>query len=401
MADFHYKAARADGRLSEGSINAQSQMLAIRQLRQQGLTPLKVVAANGAESTAGAGKRRVKKPYVLAMTSELAVLLRAGLPIDRALAVLIEMNQNPDETQMLNQILEGVKRGGSFSQALQPFEPVVGRFYINMIRSGEASGTLSTALERLVAYLENARQVRSSVVSALIYPAILLVVATLSVVLMLGFVVPQFETLFNDMGDALPLLTRWVISAGKFIQAYGWLLLILVALLVFGLRYWLASEAGIAWKDRTLIRLPLLGAVLFKYEMAKFSRTLGTLNGGGVSLMESIRIATDTVGNSQVRQALSVLEPAVKRGESMSSALRQQGGFTPMVVQIVRVGEESGKLDQMMLELSAVYDDEVKSGVKRGLTLLEPLLILAMGGAIALIIIAILMGILSVNDLAM
>ncbi len=259
---------------------------------------------------------------------------------------------------------------------------------------------MSAVLDRLVEYLENAKANRDSVVAALIYPAILLVVSVLSIVLMLGFVVPQFESLFEDMGEALPPLTAMVIGAADFIKSYGWLILLLLVGTGLYLRSWLRTEHGQASKDRRLLRLPLAGGIIFQFEVSKFARTVGTLLGNGVSLLKAISIAIDTVDNRVLKEALQVLPPAVKAGRRMSVALEETGMFTPMVIQMTRVGEESGSLDKMMLELAKVFDSQVQVGVKRGLTLLEPVLILGMGFVIAVIIIAILMGILSVNDLA-
>jgi general secretion pathway protein F len=222
----------------------------------------------------------------------------------------------------------------------------------------------------------------------------------LSVMGMLGFVVPQFEALFAEMGDALPLLTRIVIEVGDVLKRYGWLLLIVLVGVVFFIRNWLASDKGRARFDQIMLQLPLLGDVVFKYEMSKFAKTVGTLLGNGVSLLQAIHIAVETVDNRHVKGALGVLEPAVKRGQRMSVALNDADAFSPLVIQMVRVGEESGSLDKMMTELAEVYDEEVQAGIQRSLTMLEPLLILIMGGTIATVIVAILMGIMSVNDLA-
>ena len=402
MAEFYYRAAKRDGSITEGALTADSKALALRELKLQGLTLLKLdeTGDGSRQGKSQAQQASLARNEVLSVTNELAVLLRAGLPIDRALKILIEMSASPNQIRVLTSILETVKSGKGLSQALAPYESTFGYFYINMIRAGEASGQLGDVLTRLAAYLENAKEIRSSVVSALVYPAILLVVATLSIFLMLGFVVPQFETLFSDMGDALPTLTRGVIDAGNAVKSYGWVMLIVVFIIGFIIRQWASSDRGALKKDQFILSVPIVGSVAFKYEMAKFSRTLGTLLGNGVSLLSALSIAIGAVGNRQVKASLSVLEPAVKQGERMSLALQKTEAFTPMVVQMIRVGEESGSLDNMMLELAKVYDNEVQSGVKRGLTLLEPMLILGMGGAIAVIIIAILMGILSVNDLA-
>lgn len=401
MAEFYYQAAKRDGTITEGIITAENTDTAARNLRNQGLVLIKLNPASA--NSISATKTTDKPPTrdnILSFTNELSVLLRAGLPIDRALKVLIEMSVSPAMATLQEDLLKTVKGGKGLSQAMQAHEALFGHFYINMIRSGEASGRLAEVLARLADYLTRAKAVRSSVVSALIYPAILAFVAFLSIVVMLGFVVPQFEALFADLGDALPLLTQMVIAAGDGIKAYGWLLLIILVPLVLAARRWLVTSEGRAWSDKKMLALPILGKLIFKYEVGRFSRTLGTLLGNGVSLLQSIAIAIETVDNSVVRQAFVGLAPTVKQGGRISTALAEAKVFSPMVIQMVRVGEESGSLDNMMMELAMVYDDEVQAGVKRALTLLEPLLILGMGAIIALIIIAILMGILSVNDLA-
>jgi general secretion pathway protein F len=395
MPEFSYKAAKRDGSLTQGVVDAPSQAVAAQRLRSQGL----VIISLG--STAAASSRKAfSKNQVLAFTNELAVLLKAGLPIDRALKVLIDMSPDLASQQVFEDILATVKGGKGFSVALTERPELFDDFYVSMIRSGEASGNLAAILSRLAAQLENAKQVRTSVVSALIYPAILAVVSILSVLVMLGFVVPQFEMLFADMGDALPLVTELVIAGGEAIKSNGIYLILLLGFAVYVVRRWLRTPRGKAVLDARLLRLPVFGKVVFKYEVARFSRTLGTLLESGVSVLHAINIATETVSNVVVRASLETLAPAVKGGGRVSQALADSGDFSPMMVQMVRVGEESGQLGDMLLELARVYDDEVSAGVKRSLTLLEPILILGMGGMIGFIIVAILMGILSVNDLA-
>lgn len=399
MPAFSYRALGRDGKTAQGVIEADAIESAQRQLRARGLTPLRIDA--GGDGAADDGGKPPSRQEILSMTSELSVLLRAGLPLDRALKVLIDMDGQPRMHAVLADLLKAVKGGKSLSVALQAHAQHFGNFYLSMIRAGEASGQLAEVLERLVDHLESAKATRDSVVSALIYPAILLVVAVLSIVVMLGFVVPQFENLFADMGDALPPMTKAVVGAADFLKAWG--LALLVALIVGAvvLQRWAVSADGKAAIDRRMLKLPIAGGITFEYEMAKFARTTGTLLGNGVSLLKAIQIAIGTVGNVPLRESLEVLPPAVKAGKRMSVALEETGMFTPMVIQMTRVGEESGRLDAMLLELAKVFEEHVGSGVKRLLTLLEPLLILGMGFIIALIIISILMGILSVNDLAL
>ncbi|MFK8050478.1 MAG: type II secretion system F family protein [Halioglobus sp.] len=402
MPQFSYKAIGRDGKSMQGTLEAGGLDLASRQLRSQGLTLLKLEAgASGAsEKNAALQGKLPSRQDILSMTNELSVLLRAGLPLDRALKVLIDMASEPSMDQLMRELLSEVKGGKALSTALQPHESVFGTFYINMVRSGEASGHMSSVLERLVEYLDSSKQTRDSVISALIYPSILLFVAVLSIVGMLGFVVPQFESLFADMGEALPLMTRAVIAFSEFVKSWGLLLAIIAVGGGWYFRRWAATEAGSTALDARLLKTPIAGGIIFEFEVSKFARTAGTLLGNGVSLLKAISIAIETVDNRVIRDALAVLPPAVKAGKRMSVALDNTGLFTPMVIQMIRVGEESGGLGEMMLELAKVFDDHVQSGIKRGLAFLEPALILVMGFFIALIIISILLGILSVNDLA-
>ncbi|MEO0436637.1 MAG: type II secretion system F family protein [Pseudomonadota bacterium] len=401
MAVFYYRAVGRDGKPIDGTLEASGMELASRQLRARGLTLLSLKSEAEGAALARSRGRAPNRQDVLAMTSELAVLLRAGLPLDRSLKVLIDMSSVPSMAALLGDILKSVKDGKALSVALEPYADLFGRFYISMVRSGEASGEMSNVLDRLVAHLEEAKTNRDTVVSALVYPAILLVVATASVFMMLGLVVPQFQELFDDMGDGLPLLTEMVIGAADFLKAWFWVLVLLIVGTVLWFRRWLRSDKGRrSWHQR-LLRMPLIGTIVFEFEMARFARTLGTLLSNGVPLLRAIDIALETVGNTVLQTALSALSPAVKAGQRMSVALAETRMFTPLVIQMTRVGEESGALDKMMLELAKVFDDHVSTGVKRGLTLLEPALILGMGLIIGFIIVAIILGITSVNNLAL
>lgn len=436
MPEFSYRAALRDGSITDGTVSASSFAAALRQLRSQGLNPLRLEPvggdetpvssprgrskpvsdreASGSASAAGApvgpefrsgrpareNRGAVTRADSQALSAELAVLLRAGLPIDRALKVQIDMCRKVSLRDLLQRLLATVKGGKPLSHGLEEFPEFFGGFYVNMVRSGEASGRLGEVLERLSEHLERSRQVRSAAISALTYPAILAFVAVTSIAMMLGFVVPQFEALFADMGDALPGMTRMVIALGDLVRAWGWLLFLLLIGGVLALRSWMQGVDGRRWRDRQLLAMPLLGELVFKYELARFARTAGTLLDNGVSMLQALGIAINTVENTLVREALQTLPPTVKGGRRVSDALAESSFFSPLVIQMVRVGEESGRLDEMLLELARVYDRDVEAGIKRALTLLEPVLILIMGGVIALIIVSILMGILSVNDLA-
>lgn len=444
MAAFQFKAVARGGAMETGIIDAADTRSAQRLLRGRGLTPIAITAQGvspgpdrstterprerstvGAAGVTGstAGKRdpntkldgrsaasprralfasaneQVTRKDILRFTAELSVLLRAGLPLDRAIKVQIDSAAPGGMRDFLSQLLESLKGGKALSVGLETRVDVFDHFYINMVRSGEASGSLATVLAELAAYLERTRAIRASVVSALIYPAILAAVAVISIFVMLGFVVPEFEALFEDMGDALPLLTEVVIGLGDVIAAWGWLLLLFGVVGWVVLKRWLQTPEGQRWLDRRSLRLPVLGGIVNRYEVAQFSRTMGTLLTNGVSMLKAAEIAIGTVRNGIIRDSLLGITPAVKRGGRLSEAMDPQV-FSPVAVQMVRVGEESGSLDGMLLQLAQVYENEVEAEIKRALTLLEPILILGMGGVIAVIIVAILMGILSVNQLA-
>lgn len=414
MPDFEWSAAAANGKVTKGSLNAGSAAQVLKRLRDQGLTPLDVREAGAAsvagKGAAGAASGRVKKQGnpkakvnaadVLSLTSELAIMLKAGLALDNALRVLIDMSYKPTVTALLTDILDKVKSGTPLSKALSNHPHLFSDFYVNMIRSGEISGQMASVMARLVEHMERIRALRESVVSAAIYPAILLGVAILSLVAMLGFVVPQFEKLFNDMGDALPMPTRIVMNIGKVFQHYGWFIVIAAALVVWLLMKWLKTPAGRQWWQGVVLRMPLIGTLSRKYEMTLFSRSLGTLLGNGVPLLTALHISTQTVTNLLLRKPLETMAPKVKEGGKVADAAIGTGIFEPLAINLLRVGEETGRIGPMTLELANILNREVEVGIKRTLTLVEPVLILVLGMLIASIIVSILLGILSVNDLA-
>lgn len=411
MPEFAWRAAQSDGHLVEGRTEAAAAEAVLRQLRERGLTPIRVDStldlerASPQDVPGRRGKARVdrgpaNRADVLAFTSELSIMLRAGLALDNALRVLIEMSHKPSVRALLENILEDVKGGAPFSRALAGHRSLFGDFYINMVRSGEVSGQMSQVLERLVEHLERLRALRESVVSATIYPAILLAVAVLSLVVMLGFVVPQFKTLFAGMGDGLPLPTRIVMGLGDGFRDYGWALGIGAVVLGLLLGRWLRTPSGRQWWQNLALRTPVIGGLLYKYDLTLFSRSLGTLLGNGVPLLTALQIATDTVGNANLRARLAKMVPMVKGGGRMVAAMTATRSFEPLAINLVRVGEETGRIGPMMLELANLLTREVETGIKRALTLLEPVLILVLGVLVAAIIVSILMGILSVNELA-
>ena len=418
MPDYVWKAARADASIHEGRLSAPSQARAMQQLRSQGLTLLNIREAgtslvaeqatqfknlHGGQSSRLSqllANKNVTQADILVMSSELSIMLKAGLALDNALRVLIGMNTKPAMMALTQTLLADVKSGQPLSKALGKHPQQFSDFYINMIRSGEASGQISAVLERLVEHLERLKALRESVISAIIYPCILLGVAVISLVAMLGFVVPQFETLFNDMGDALPAPTRFVMVVGKAFTDYAPVMALVILGLFLLIQRWFKSNTGRRWWQSHVLQLPILGRLVLKYNLTLFSRSLGTLLGNGVPLISALHIATQTIGNDILRNALQGIPGKVKGGGKMVDALNSSGIFEPLAINLMKVGEETGRMGPMLLELARIFNADVESGIKRGLTLLEPLLIIVLGLMIASIIVSILLGILSVNDLA-
>lgn len=410
MPSFHYRAIDHAGKIVAGEMSLETQEAVAVQLRRQQMRPIEIRPLGASEQISGKlsggtkpqgrRKRRAGSEDVLFFTSKLALLLRSGLPLVKAMSILKTMVLNVEMSNVREALLDRIKSGAPLSEALQHHPRLFSPLYINMVRAGEQGGNLDKVLGELTEHLERAKALRSSVISALIYPSILSVVAFLSVFLLLGFVVPRFEVLFSNMGQALPLPTQIVVKMGHITSKYGWVFIGGIILLVIAWRRALKRVEFRSWKDGVVLRLPLIGALSLKYETTIFSRTLGTLLESGVPIIKAVPIAVDTLGNLRIQAAMSRVQESIKQGERLSDTLEKTGMFTEMGVQMIRVGEESGRVEEMLLDLARVYDAEVQELIKRGLTLLEPVLILGLGTVIGAIITSILLGILSVNNLA-
>ncbi len=403
MASFKYKALNAAGKTVEGVIEQPTVDLAAHALAGEGLMVLsleegKAGKASGKRKAAGKGRRKGSaSDRLLHFTRELSVMLTSGLPLDRSLAILAGMGDEAS-VRLVNQLRDDLRSGKSFAEALsehKEFSP----FYVNMVRAGEASGTLEGTLVRMTEYLERAKALRKMIVSALTYPVILFSVAVLSLVFLLAYVVPSFADLFADMGGSLPGPTRLVMQMGDFMASWWWLVLGLL-----GGLYWLGkqrfADEGFRQKfDARVLDWPLVGELVSNIEMTRFSRTLGVLLHGGVPLVAGLGIAQATVSNRTLRAELDTAVGALREGRSLSASLLEGGKFPELALHMLQVGEETGRLEEMLLKVAELYEDEVGTVTQRLLALLEPALILGLGVLIAGIIVSILLGILGVNEL--
>jgi general secretion pathway protein F len=401
MTLYSYKAIRPDGQAEEGELEAADEMAVVAALQAQGMIPLETRQAGGLLGYfKNRGKDRAGLKEVGLITRELATLLESGLPLDRSLQVLIELNEDDEKLAgLLSDIQERVRGGANFSDALEAQNGVFSKLYVNMVRAGEASGNLEAALGRLAEYLERSEELKETIKSALVYPSILLVVAGLSLILLLVFVVPQFATLFEDMGAELPTPTRIVIALGDFFRDYWLVMLCLVAFGALAVQKALERpEIREAW-DRYVMTLPLFGDLVWKLETSRFCHTLSTLLENGMPLLGAMGLAKDVVGNRKISGELESITDDLKRGRGLADPLSENRVFPKLALQMIRVGEESGNLDPMLTKVALVYDRETRDAVQRMLTLLEPAVIIVLGVMVAGIIVSILMAILGANEL--
>ncbi len=405
MPRFTYKAVTPAGEVQEGELEAADEQTVIRKLQGDGLIPVKTRSVSGKglglELGFGRGRgKRVSQQQIALLTQELATLLEAGLTLDHSFKVLLDLADDPRLVKLLSELQEHVRGGDTFSEALEAQQGLFPSLYINMVRAGEASGAMQAVLSRLADYMERSAELRDTVKSALVYPTILLLVAGLSVILLLVFVVPQFAQMFDDMGEALPLATRIVIGLGDLFRDYWWALLGGILGLVSLLRNQLAKpEVRYRW-DKRVLRMPLIGDLVAKVETARFSRTLSTLVHNGVTLLAALSLVKDVLSNKIIAEAIAAAAEELKHGRGLAETLMEQGVLPRLAIQMIKVGEETGKLEPMLEKVANMYDREVKSAVQRMLSLLEPLLIVGLGVVVAGIIMSILVAIMSVNQLA-
>ncbi len=401
---FAYKAVNSLGETEEGVRDAVDEQQLITALQSEGYIPIRVVPADAKSFLGlrlGVKQSRLSQKDIALFTGELATLLESGLPLDKSLLVLIDLTEDNERVnKLIGRVLEKVKSGSTLADALEKQSGIFSRFYLNMIRAGEAGGSLGEVLTRLSDYLERSRELKETVSTAMIYPAILLIMSLASLFVMLTFVVPQFSEMFESAGKALPVSTQIVVGLAEWLQNYWWILALGIVLITGYMNLQLADPAKKQVWDGRFLKLPLAGTIILHKETANISRTLGTLLGNGVSILAALAIVRETVDNLVLAAAIQDTEQQLKQGKHMSDALMEKGIFPKMAMQMIKMGEETGRLEEMLLRVATIYDKQLRLSIQRMLALLEPLLIITLGLMIAGIIVSILLAILSVNDLA-
>ena len=405
MPRFAYKAVDAAGRTIEGEMEATSRQAVVDRLKADGHVPIRADGRRGPgrlgwSALLGGRVRRLDGRAVLGFTRELATLIEAGLPLDRALGVFGEIAASAALRAAVLRVRERVRQGSTLADALERDEAHFPEYAVGMVRAGEAGGALAAVLARLAQSLERAQALKDEVRTALLYPILVLAMSGLSVIVLLTAVIPEFKPLFADMGAATPLTTRVVIAASDLFRAYWWTLALPVLLAALVIERKRADPKWRLARDRLALRLPLLGDLVRKIEAARMSRTLGTLLANGVPVLTALTMTAGALSNQAFAGSIAELRTRLKKGEGLAEPLRQAGVLPPLAVQLVRVGEESGQLEAMLLRLADIYDEEVRRGIGRLLGLLVPLITIGLGAFVAFIIGSMLSAIMSTYSIA-
>jgi general secretion pathway protein F len=404
MTSFRYKAMTQKGAIVRGVLEAPSEAAVVAQLRGLGHFPISAAPAQTttlADRIAGFWSQS-KKPSLAALrtaTTELAALLQAGLELDRALGILCRLSDIGALQAPFERVRGRVRDGSGFADALAR-EDAFPQFYVSMIRAGEFGGTLAATLQRMADYLARTVAVRESIGSALVYPAILVATASVSVSIILLFVLPEFKPLFEQAGKAIPLPARIVMGVGDFVRATWWIVLLAVAGGVYWMREWLKKPANRLKFDTHLLRLPLAGKLIQAANTERFSRTLGTLLSNGVPLPTALALTKDVMQNRVMGDAVGTAARSLREGESLARLLAESRRFPEVTIDLVRIGEETGKLPDMLLRQADLDEHRLRHTIDRLVALIVPALTILLGIVIAGLIASMLVAILSVNDLA-
>ena len=403
---FSYKAATANGKTVSGVIDAADVNAVRAKLEEMACLPIEIKQGKG-EGRSFSLDMEIRNPFqrirrrdLLDTTKQLTSLIGAGIPVDRSLEILANLSTNPKLQTVLSSIHSDVTGGASLAEAFGNHPRVFPPLYVNMVRVGETGGVLDVILKRLADFMAQMEELRSYVVTSMIYPVVLAVVGGSAVVFLMTTVIPRFVGILEGMGQAVPLPTLILIRSSDMIRHYWWVALLAAAVSWIALRYWKRTASGaLAW-DRIRMATPGLGGVVQKLALARFSRTLGTLSGSGVPILDALFIVKDVVDNHVISQAIVQLHGRVREGEGIAGPLAETQVFPPMAIHMITVGEETGRLDTMLDQVADIYEADVRTSIQRLTALLEPIMILVMAVIVGFIVLSLVSAIMSVTSAA-
>ncbi len=402
MTNFFFRAIASDGQIRTGAIHAETERMVAFELRRQGLTPVYV----GKEAKASVEIKLPsfsggRKRDVLFFTQELSTLLSAGVPVDRALSITAELNERASFRALVLDILRVLKGGRTLADSLATHPDHFSDLYINMVRAGEAGGSLAVVFERLSEFERTRDDLRGYIISSMAYPILLSLVGIGSILILMNFVVPRFASVFQESRMQMPLPTKILIVGSNFLQTYGWIGITLLAAFTIGMFTYVRTAPGRLWWDTLRLKIPVLGDAFRKAETARFARAMATLVSNSVPLVQSLAIAGATLSNRRISGSLEAVSLGVKRGEGIAGPLRRAGQFPPLAAHLLSVGEETGRLDSMFVRMADIYDADTRASIRRFTSLFEPLVILIMGIIVGSLILSMLLAIVGMNDVAM
>ena len=394
---YQYQACDASGKMSNGLLSAESEREAVAQLQARKLVPVRLKLASQQIQTSSTS--RIRNADLVDFTNGLCTLVDARVPLDKALVLLEGITEKAHMKRLVAEIRRDVKEGKSLADAMELRPDVFSRLYVNIVRAGETGGILDQLLIDLAGFLESAEETKKQVISALTYPVVLLFTGILSVALLLIYVVPQFTKMFEDVGTGIPPQAQLLLNLSDGIKGYGWLLIPLIALVWYALRYINQDPQRRRAKDAWLLTLPIAGSVLLYREVAIFTRTLGALLGAGIPLIKSLRVAREVISNSELVHHLVQVEEDVRGGAGLGVALAKSKRFPVLLHQLVTVGEETGRTGIILKKLATNFETQVRDELNRLVNALQPALILLMGVVVGGIIIVMLSAVFSMNTL--
>jgi general secretion pathway protein F len=401
MAEYIYKATTVSGEIVEGSMEGHDEKAVVRNLQQMGYIPVRL---SPARETAGGSRfslllQRVGVKNLLIFTQELSTLVSAGLPIDRSLQILGAVTENARLKEVVQDILTHIEGGNSLAEALGNHPRIFSKLYVNMVKAGESGGFLEVILLRLTKYLQSSKEIRDHLISVLIYPIILTAVSGLAITIMVTFVVPRFAKIFADSGKAIPLPTQMILLFSQYFREYWWAIPGVIALIYLWLKVYTQDEER-RWRwDSFKLRVVAVGDLIKKVEVARFARTLGTLLQSGVPILPALGLTKEISQNLAISRSIAHIHDRLREGKGIAKTLEETKVFPPLAVHMIGVGEETGRLEEMLTKVAEAYEENVQTTMRRLVALLEPVIILVLGAVVGFIVLSMLLAIVGINEL--
>jgi len=407
LAKFHYKATTRYGEIKSGIMDGTNPSEVKKKLSSKGMIPIEVL--NESESVKSGvrnlnlsqvfGKnKKAKTADVLLFTEKFSVLLKAGLPLDKSLGLLITLSEQENVRKITETLLKDVNSGKSLAESMTKHPNFFSNLYISMIRAGESAGVVDKVMEQLLDYLRSRDELKSYVIASLVYPALLMGVGAITIGILVMYVLPKFQDIFATLDQELPGPTQMLLSFSDFIVSYKYLIILIIASIYFGYKYWISSSKGILQRDTILINLPFFKKFIIEGETARLSMTAGILLTSAVPLIQTLTIIKEIVSNIVFKEAITPVVNGAKKGEGVAGPMEKTGMFPPLAIHLVKVGEESGNLGEMFMKVGEIYQNNIRKSIKGFIALFEPALILAMGLVIGMIVASMLLAMFSLNE---